>query len=406
MITICLSVYFKRAVTKVSNYVSQPANEINLKHCDKSIIGKYGIWAINLQKECLPFFSLRRKEWRSIEQWRQAARKRTIERLSVPEYYGRSDVKVNNQYQYDGLHVEELSWRLPYGRPTEAVLLKPAKARKPLPGILAFHDHAGNKYFGKEKITRTDDLQNPYIQSHQQIYYDGNAWANEIAKRGYVVLVTDAFLFGSRRILLEDVPFCLTQGLCGDTDIDSYNKWSVQHEHNVAKSLFSAGTTLPGVFVGEDLTALDILCSRKDVDNSRIGCGGLSAGGLRTVFAAGLDSRIKCAVCVGFMTTWRDLTLFKSYKHTWMTYVPLLPNDLDFPEILGLGVPMPTLVINSEGDDLFTLNEMKNADKILKSIFKKANSSEKYYGSFYPGPHKFGREMQEEAFCWFDRWLN
>ena len=37
--------------------------------------------------------------------------------------------------------------------------------------------------------------------------------------------------------------------------------------------------------------------SRDDVDANRIGCGGLSGGGIRTVFMGGLDPRIKCAVC-------------------------------------------------------------------------------------------------------------
>ena len=32
------------------------------------------------------------------------------------------------------------------------------------------------------------------------------AWANELARRGYVVLVHDTFTFGSRRMRLADVP--------------------------------------------------------------------------------------------------------------------------------------------------------------------------------------------------------
>ena len=88
-----------------------------------------------------------------------------------------------------------------------------------------------------------------------------------------------------------------------------------------------------------------------------------------------------------------------------MTYVPLLPNELDFPEILGLRVPLPTMVLNDNDDDLYTLPEMKNADEILREIYDKAGAPEKYKCSFYPGHHKFDAEMQKEAFDWFDRWL-
>jgi hypothetical protein len=120
---------------------------------------------------------------------------------------------------------------------------------------------------------------------------------------------------------------------------------------------------------------------------------------------SGLEQRIKCAVCVGFMSTWNDFLLNKSYTHTWMTYVPITPNELDFPEIYGLRVPLPTMVLNDSDDFLYTLPEMKKADNILAEVFKKANASDRYKCSYYPGPHKFDAQMQDEAFAWFDKWL-
>ena len=56
----------------------------------------------------------------------------------------------------------------------------------------------GRKYFGKEKIADTGALRHPCLREPETIY-DGVAWANALAKRGYVVLVPDAFGFGSRR---------------------------------------------------------------------------------------------------------------------------------------------------------------------------------------------------------------
>lgn len=330
--------------------------------------------------------------------------------MAIPDLGGIPPVTVHKQYVYDGLHIEELSWQLPYGRPTEAILLKPANAKGPLPGILAFHDHGGNKYFGTRKITKTSEQQHPLMVSHQKDYYSGFAWANEIAKKGYAVLVPDAFVFGSRRVMMQDVPLSLRRGLTdhdpeNPQQIKAYNEWAGQHEHILAKSLFSAGTTWPGVFFAEDQKALDVLCARSDVDANRIGCGGLSGGGLRTVFMAGLDERIRCAVCVGFMSTWKDFILNKSYTHTWMTYVPLLPNELEFPEILGLRVSLPTLVLNDVDDALYTMDEMKQAEQILTEVYAKAKAAKQFKCSYYPGPHKFDAEMQKEAFAWFEQHL-
>ena len=119
----------------------------------------------------------------------------------------------------------------------------------------------------------------------------------------------------------------------------------------------------------------------------------------------GADERIRCSCCVGMMTTWRDYLLNKSYTHTWMCYVPGLPKDLDYPEILGLNAPNPMLVLNNRQDALFTMPEMERADRILTDVYKKAGKPDHYRASFYDGPHKFDRDMQKEAFAWFDRWL-
>jgi dienelactone hydrolase len=187
--------------------------------------------------------------------------------------------------------------------------------------------------------------------------------------------------------------------------IARYNAFAGQHESVVAKSLFCAGLTWPGVMVAEDRAALDYLASRSDVDPKRLGCGGLSGGGMRTAFLAGLDDRIRCAVCVGFMTTWRDFLLNTSYVHTWMVYVPGLPGLLDFPELLGMRAPLATLVLSTTKDPLYTLSETERAGRILAETFRKAGTPERFRINLYGGPHKFDLPMQAEAFSWMEKWL-
>lgn len=394
------------------NFMDKSDNQLPTAS-EKSIIGGYGSWAASLVA-ATPSLSFRNSAENDIDNWKTKAVSKTNELIARPQK-SEPKITIEKKYTYDGLEIEELSWQLPYGRSTKAVLLKPEGIKKPLPAILGLHDHAGMKYFGYRKIVKTSDDQHPILKEHQTSDYGGKAWANEIAKRGYVVLVHDTFAFGSRRVFYEDV-----KGLdWGSLDITNksdkdpeksenileYNKWSSEHEHVMSKSLFCAGTTWPGVFLSEDQIALDILSKRPEVDPKRIGCGGLSGGGLRTVYLAGMDERIKCAVCVGFMTTWEDLILHKSFTHTWMTYAPLLPKYLDFPEILGLRVPLPTLVLNNNQDELYTLSEMKKADVILGEVYSKAKASDRYAAKFYDGPHKFDQQMQKDAFEWFDKWL-
>src|SRR5204863_1386144 len=123
-----------------------------------------------------------------------------------------------------------------------ALVLKPAGARGKLPGIVGLHDHGGNKYFGLRKITRMSKDPHPAIVRHQEHYYSGLAWANELARRGYVVLVHDTFTFGSRRMRLADLPANIRNNTVesnpeSDEEIQRYNQFAGNHEHIIAKSL-------------------------------------------------------------------------------------------------------------------------------------------------------------------------
>jgi len=376
-----------------------------------NMTGAYGPWLADEVLGSQPGrLSLRSGQFGQLNSWRTAARKRVLECIAPVDLGGVPEVRVDGRTTYDGLDIEFLSWQLPMGPRTEAVFLKPSGAKGFLPAILGLHDHGGNKFLGWRKIVRTDDSPWDVQKKHQENYYAGNAWANEIAKRGYAVLVHDTFPFASRRVRVADVaPRLKGTGVDpepGDADgIAKYNAFAGQHEHILEKSLLSAGTTWPGVYVVEDQKALDVLCSRPGVNPARVGCAGLSGGGMRTVFLGGLDDRIKVAIAVGFMTTWKDFLLDKCFTHTWMAYVPLLPRDLDFPEILALRAPKATMVLNCTEDPLFTLSEMKRADGMMAQVFRRAQAADKYRCTFYPGGHKFDREMQADAFAWFDQHL-
>jgi len=376
-----------------------------------NMLGAYGPWfARQVLGNGPARLSFRTGNFRSVDQWRRLARRRVLECIAPVDLGDTPRVRIDDRRIAGDLHIERLSWQLPMGPRTEAVFLKPAAASGRLPGILALHDHAGKKFLGWRKIALDGTPPWKVQTAHHEQYYGGVAWANELARRGYAVLVHDTFPFASRRVRVADLPPQIHYGGVDPDpeDLDGFNRYNAfaaMHEHIVAKSLFSAGTTWPGVYLAEDRVALDILCSRNDVDPRRIGCGGLSGGGMRTVYLAGLDDRIRAAVCVGFMTTWRDVLLYKCFTHTWMMYAPLLPKDLDFPEILALRAPAPVLVLNDIEDQLYTLAEMRRAHRMIAETYKRAGAAGNYRCIFYPGPHKFDLPMQRDAFEFFDRHL-
>ena len=379
---------------------------------EKNQLGAYGPFAAEIMGRKVPALSLRSGKFKNVAAWQRQARGRVHELLAAPPMPKVPVVKVTARGEYHGVAWEKLVWQLPYGPRTEAVFLKPAKAKpgERLPGILGLHDHGAKKYFGWRKIAQIDDAIHPLVAETRECY-SGLAWANEAALRGYAVLVHDTFLFGSRRVRVADVLPQISEGVADPgpdertNDVREYHTWASNHEHIMAKSLFSAGTTWPAIYLQEDQIALSILAARKDVDGRRLACGGLSGGGLRTVFLAGLDDRIKACFCAGFMTTWLDLILYKSFTHTWMTYLPLLPRDLDFPEILGLRAPLPALVLNCDADPLFTTSEAKRAGKILADVYRKAGAPKAFRFSLHPGGHQLDKGMQKEAFDWIEQWV-
>jgi hypothetical protein len=406
-----------------------------------AMLGSYGPWAAGLldssSLENPGALSFRDPHWTSAEVWRSAGRGKVRELLAAPgELAAREAPKarVLRAFTVDGVECEELEWQLPYGPRTRALFLKPAGAKGRLPSILGLHDHGGNKYFGVRKITSTDMPSHALVLEHQRLYYGGRAWANEIAPRGVAGLVHEPFPFWAPRVLPSELPGYVVDRMMAPPlgakelipedlhgargpgafdvsqrelpeEIAAYNAFAGRHEDIVAKSLFSAGTTWPGVFLSEDQVALDYLASRPDVDPVRMGCCGLSGGGLRTNYLAAMDDRIRCSVTVGFMTTWRDFVSDVSHTHTWMIYIPHLSRSMDYPEILSLHLPRPALVLQTRHDPLFTLGEAEKCDLMLRECWTKAGAADAFRMSFYDGPHKFDVPMQEEAFAWLERWL-
>src|SRR2546426_11728295 len=100
----------------------------------QNMIGIYGDWAARIAPDP-PRLSSRRNAWKPLDSWRKQARRRYRELLLQPDTGSTPQVVVQRRFEFDGLWIEQLNWQLPYGLPTEAVVLKPAGARGPLPGI-------------------------------------------------------------------------------------------------------------------------------------------------------------------------------------------------------------------------------------------------------------------------------
>jgi dienelactone hydrolase len=321
------------------------------------------------------------------------------------------DLRLERSWVKDGLEGQALSWSVGFGPRTSAWALKPAGAKGRLPVVLGLHDHDGFKFVGKEKITDGPDEAPVFVQGCWDRNYGGRAWANELARKGFLVLVHDTFLWGSRRFDLATMEKAV--GRLPDADIARsaaaqgipkevarYNATTGVHEHLVSKYCNLLGTTLAGVVSRDDRIALNYLQSRPDADPERAACMGLSGGGNRSALLMASAEKLKAAVIVGLMSTFEGLLDHNVVSHTWMFYPFLLSRAGDWPDLAASRAPAALLVQYDNEDGLFTQAGMHAAHERLTSVYTQAGSQKGYTGQFYPGPHKFDLEMQENAFTW------
>jgi dienelactone hydrolase len=325
------------------------------------------------------------------------------------------DVKIENVWKKDGVSGEEISWLVGFGPRTHAYVLKPANAKGPLPGIVALHDHSDFKFYGKEKIADGPEENLPLLKDFRKIPYGGRAYANALAHEGFVVLVHDVFLWGSRRFPFETM-MEMMGGETTDTlrarqttlpaldEVELYNITAHFHEHWVSKYCAILGTNMAGVVSFEDRVALNYLLSRADVDAENIGCIGLSGGGNRAALLTATHDNIQATVIIGLMTTYPAL-LDHNMSHTWMLFPFGWSRHGDWPDIAASRAPLPLLVQYDLDDDLFTKDGMRDAHTRLQNHYASVGKPDAYTGQFYPGPHKFDLEMQAVAFDWFKEQL-
>jgi dienelactone hydrolase len=322
---------------------------------------------------------------------------------------GPKDAQVLEKVQKEGYTRSLVRFSVTAGRTTDAFLLIPDNLKGRAPAVVAIHDHGGFYYFGKEKITQIEDPPN-ILRQFIERSYGGRTYADELARRGFVVLVPDGFYFGSQRIDPAKVSEHFTGDLNdldrgSDDYIQAFNRFASAHETLMAKTIFTAGTTWPGILFQGDRAAVDYLLTREEVDADRIGCIGLSIGGFRSAHLAGLDPRIAAAVVAGWMTTYDALLRDHLRNHTWMIYVPGQLRYLDLPDAVSLNAPRPLMIINCLQDRLFTLEGMRAAEHKLAAIYKAMDAQAHFQCRYYDVPHCLNVPMQNDAIAWLERWL-
>jgi hypothetical protein len=158
-----------------------------------------------IQRERGYAFDYEHKGNLSVEQWRKRGRAAVERSLSYEPKMVPLDIQVHRTEKRDGYEFRLISFAGSAQYRIPAFLLVPESGKPPYPAVVAFHDHGAYFYFGKEKIVEVDN-EHASLAAYKQTYYGGRSYASELARRGYVVIVIDAFYWGDRRLQYRDPP--------------------------------------------------------------------------------------------------------------------------------------------------------------------------------------------------------
>lgn len=305
----------------------------------------------------------------------------------------------------DGVDIERLRWNVGYGPDTTGWLLRPSGVTGNLPGALGLHCHGGVRSVGAEQLVDLGAASRPRAVALRGSWYGDRGPANELARRGFAVLVHDAFSWGSRRFDLSQ-PTPRLEGLVeayqalwrergvDPTEDEQFDLISSLHEDTIAKAAGALGQTLAGAVLTDDLAALAVLAGVPGVEPGRLSTFGFSGGGGRGLLLAALDHRVAASVVSCMMATFDSLVPSMLDSHSWLLNVPGLWSFSDWPDLTRLARAR-FLVQYRLDDPLFPLAGMRSAHERLTALHPDPG---RYRGSFTAGGHEFGLAMQDEAF--------
>jgi dienelactone hydrolase len=293
----------------------------------------------------------------------------------LPPRPTRPDAVIRSRADHGDWIEERFDFDNGAGSRVPGVLLLPKERKGPVPAILYHHWHGGEYDGGISELFESKHT--PVVPGP------------ELVRRGFAVLAVDAPCFGARNGSGPDA----TRGSAGELSAAKLELW--------------LGRSLWGMLLRDDLMALDYLCSRPEVDISRIGATGISMGATRTWWLMALDERIRSGVAVACLTRYQDLVAAGGLRHHGIYYfAPGLLRHFDTEAVIACIAPRSLLCLNGDQDAGSPVEGIRTIERIAAPAWTVAGSPGEFRSVVYPGVgHAYTPEMWAEAVGWFARTL-
>jgi hypothetical protein len=179
--------------------------------------------------------------------------------------------------------------------------------------------------------------------------------------------------------------------------------------HDFASQLNLVGSNALGIFYLSMRRGLDYLSGLQQVDTSRIGVTGLSGGGWQTVMLSALDPRVAVAVEVAGIGSRESNLTHPVDTDEIEEDAPDLMQQQDYPELIALRAPRPTMEIHNGTDSCCF-----RAPLVKPYIYDQVKPFFQLYGApdnlawsenLYPGTHNYQLENRNQAYRFFSTYF-
>jgi dienelactone hydrolase len=241
-------------------------------------------------------------------------------------------------------------------------LLKPKKSQGSMPVVICLPGHGRG----------VDDIVGIDPQGRERTVKVGYAYdyAVQVVEHGMAALAIEMVAFGCRR---DPAARKAGQGAS-----------SCQPAAGAALLL---GETMAAWRTWDVMRSCDFIATRKDLDANRIGCMGISGGGLITLYATVMEQRIRAAFMSCSLCTFRDSIM--SIAHCIDNYVPGILNWAEMSDIAGLIAPRPLFVESGDKDPIFPLQGSREAFEAAHRVYEVLGCPELCKREEFPGEHEF-----------------
>ncbi len=319
------------------------------------------------------------EDWRI---WQQELRARIQEYQGIRRLLATPpNPRTTERVQCDGYVRERVEIDTEPGVVMPFYVLIPDSLQGTAPAVLAPHGHGSGGKLAPAGIASTPAMA-ATISEHN---YD---YGVQAVRRGYVVFCPDARGFGERREWLTAAPDSLLDSSC----------------RQLAHMALPLGLTVAGMWTWDLMVLMDYVATRPETQAEKIGCIGLSGGGLQTLWLAALDERVTCAVISGYMYGVEDSLLHLS-GNCDCNYIPHMWETADMGDVAALIAPRPLLIEAARQDPLNGPRGIDNVDEqcaITRSAYKLLGVEERYATDYFDGGHVWHGQA---SLAWLDQWL-